>query len=221
MDGTLSDSEALHFQAYRIVFARMLPDHPANPISRDFYNANMAGKTKFISLSALLPEGGNSAEDIEKVATALEDEFSRLAKTDLKPLPGLLGLLDFLSEQGVRCGIVTNAPPTELEFGVDCLGLEGRFEALVPSSECSDAKPHPAPYLEGLRRLDLKSSEAFAVEDSLAGVRSAVDAGLVTIGVTTSRSEQELLDQGAAMTVADFSDAELWSSIRAALDKRS
>eukprot|EP00961_Rhodomonas_salina_P078287 1052038-Rhodomonas_salina.1 len=96
MQGTLSDSEALHFQAYRIVFARelqttvvhcskstsatfnrtrllagMLPDHPANPISRDFYNANMAGKTKFISLSALLPEGGNSAEDIEKVATVL------------------------------------------------------------------------------------------------------------------------------------------------------
>jgi beta-phosphoglucomutase-like phosphatase (HAD superfamily) len=51
MDGTLSDSETLHWDAYRRVFARLVPNCEANPISREFYNTHMGGKTKVISMA--------------------------------------------------------------------------------------------------------------------------------------------------------------------------
>jgi len=207
MDGTLSDSESLHWGAYRRVFARMVPDCKANPISREFYNANMGGKTKMNALAEVLPD---ASDDFKKqICTALEDEFNILAKTDLTPLPGLTALLDSLKGGGVRMALVTNAPPSEMTFGISCLGLVGRFEALVPSAECSHGKPHPAPYIEGLRRLGLEPGEAIAVEDSLAGVQSAVAAGLFTVGVTTSRSAGELEAEGAGLIIADFTDKHL------------
>lgn len=47
---------------------------------------------------------------------------------------------------------------------------------LVPSSECERGKPDPAPYVEGLRRLGLAAENVIALEDSPAGIKSAVDA---------------------------------------------
>ena len=44
--GTLSDSESLHWRAYQNVFLRELPQFQANPISRPYYNAHMGGRTK-------------------------------------------------------------------------------------------------------------------------------------------------------------------------------
>lgn len=46
LQGTLSDSEAIHWQSYKRVFAEQVPDFPANPISRAYYMQNMGGRTK-------------------------------------------------------------------------------------------------------------------------------------------------------------------------------
>ena len=70
MDGTLSDSEALHWRAYREVFLRLVPTFGANPISRDFYNQNMGGKTKASALASILP--GIGAAEQSRICQALE-----------------------------------------------------------------------------------------------------------------------------------------------------
>jgi len=140
-----------------------------------------------------------------------------LASTELKCLPGVSHLLDLLDRHSVRAALVTNAPPSEMHFAVDVLNLSGRFAAQVPSAECAAGKPSPEPYLEGLRRLDLDAQYCFAVEDSPAGIESATQAGLFTVGVCTSRTSEELLALGAGMTVDDFQDAALLAAIRSAL----
>jgi beta-phosphoglucomutase-like phosphatase (HAD superfamily) len=86
------------------------------------------------------------------------------------------------------------------------LRLEPFFEALVLGEECARAKPHPDPYLRGLELIGLAGSprDAIAVEDSPAGLRAAVAAGIPTVGVTSTQSAEALLEAGACAVVADF-----------------
>jgi beta-phosphoglucomutase-like phosphatase (HAD superfamily) len=49
-----------------------------------------------------------------------------------------------------------------------------------------------------------------AFEDSVAGIRSAVGAGIYTIGITSSHLAEDLLNAGASMTIEDFNDKQLW-----------
>jgi len=77
---------------------------------------------------------------------------------------------------GRQIALVTNAPPTEMAFSLACLDLSNCFDVRVAAGDAPQPKPHPAPYVEGLRRLGVRAKEAIAFEDSLAGVRSAVSA---------------------------------------------
>jgi HAD superfamily hydrolase (TIGR01509 family) len=92
------------------------------------------------------------------------------------------------------------------------LPAAGRFSALdslpVPTS-----KPDPAVYLHALDRLGLGADEAVAIEDAAAGVRSAVAAGIWTIGNLAfvspdERAERaaELEQAGAAVIVTSWAE---------------
>jgi beta-phosphoglucomutase-like phosphatase (HAD superfamily) len=86
----------------------------------------------------------------------------------------------------------------------------GNGERLVIGAECSDAKPHPEPYLEGLRRVGASASQAIAFEDSPSGMAAAVAAGLPTFGLATTQSAEALLAAGAVAVIHDFTDDALW-----------
>lgn len=70
--------------------------------------------------------------------------------------------------------------------------------------DCEFPKPHPAPYIRALKLAAVGAEEAIAVEDSPSGIRSATAAGLVTIGVRSTQSDEVLREAGAIFTVADF-----------------
>ncbi len=96
------------------------------------------------------------------------------------------------------------------------VGLESFFgegERLVIGAECARAKPHPEPYLEGLRRLRVPAADAIAFEDSPSGLQAAVAAGLATFGISTTQSADVLAAAGAAAVIPDFRDEALWRAL--------
>lgn len=56
--------------------------------------------------------------------------------------------------------------------------------------------------------------QAIAFEDSPSGVKSAVAAGLLTIGVATGHAPATLTAAGAALVIADYTDAALGAAVR-------
>jgi beta-phosphoglucomutase-like phosphatase (HAD superfamily) len=52
------------------------------------------------------------------------------------------------------------------------------MDFVLVREDYQNAKPHPEPYLTGLRRFGATKEEALVVEDSLRGLRSAVAAGI-------------------------------------------
>ena len=99
---------------------------------------------------------------------------------------------------------------------------------LYIGDECTRSKPFPDPYLKALSLLEqqqqadaantlqsIDKSNVIVIEDSRAGIQAGVAASIRVIGITTTLSEEELLDAGAFMTIDDFDDEKLWELVNA------
>ena len=87
-----------------------------------------------------------------------------------------------------RLGIVTRANRAEVEFVLSLARLEYAFTCVVAAEDAFPAKPSPAPYRKALERLDRHRPIAaramvVALEDTLAGIRSARSAGVACVAV--------------------------------------
>jgi beta-phosphoglucomutase-like phosphatase (HAD superfamily) len=78
-------------------------------------------------------------------------------------------------------------------------------EAFVTSSDITNGKPAPDPYLKGAEALGFAARDCVVVEDAPAGVRSGKAAGARVIGLCTTMAAQELWDAGADWVVRDCS----------------
>ncbi len=205
LDGTLVDTDPLHFQAY----LRLLQDHARSAIDFTLYTTHIMGFGHAEIFAMLFPDADTASH--AALAVRKEQLFRALLREiTVEPRPGLVELLDWARDRGVPCGVVTNAPRENAMLMLDMCRLTGRFDAVVFGEELSHPKPHPMPYLVGLDKLGGHADRAIAFEDSLSGVRSASAARIHTVGVRTSLSAQALRDAGAAHTLDDFRDELLW-----------
>ena len=100
---------------------------------------------------------------------------------------------------------------------LEALQLKEAFDIIILGEEQTAAKPDPTPYQVALEKLGLQPQEAIAIEDSPSGMRSAVDAGIRTIGITSTQAPETLQNLGAFMTISDFTDLQLWTFLNSQL----
>jgi HAD superfamily hydrolase (TIGR01509 family) len=202
MDGTLVHSDPVHLQA----FVEVLKPEGVT-INEEIYRSTIIGRTNEAIFASLLPH--LPVEKHEAYADEKEATFRRMA-SDLKPLEGLLELLDWAEARGIRIALVTNAPRLNADHMLEALGLAGRFEVEITIEAVERGKPDPLPYLTALERLGLKAEEAVAFEDSPSGMRAAKAAGLFSFGVLTGLSAGEMREIGADGAILTFRDPALW-----------
>jgi len=132
-------------------------------------------------------------------------------------VPGLMALLDRAERGGVPMVAVTNAPRANAELLLTGLGIAHRFKAVVIGDELAHGKPHPLPYLEGLRLAGASAQAALAFEDSRSGIQSATAARIATIGMRTGLSHADLIAAGAIASASAFDDPELIGRVEQAM----
>jgi HAD superfamily hydrolase (TIGR01509 family) len=199
LDGTLTDTDRLHFEAYRRL---LLPYGKAVTMAE--YKGRIMGATNAAIMAWLFPDLPRARHE------ALADEKERLFRSQLdrmEPLAGLVALLDWADARKIKLGVVTNAPRANAETMLKGLGLSTRFPVLVIGDELERGKPDPLPYVTGLRRLGSTRERALAFEDSRSGVAAASTAGIETIGLRTGLDDATLRAAGASATIADFTDS--------------
>lgn len=198
LDGTLTDTDALHYEAYRILLAPL-----GKAVSHETYKAWIMGAANQAIMAWLFLD--------EPIARhrALADEKERLFRTlatSMRPLSGLIDLLAWAEARKIKTAVVTNAPRFNAEMMLRAIGLAERFPVLVISEEVARGKPDPLPYLTALDRLGATADAALAFEDSRSGVQAATAAGIETVGMTTGLDAATLRGVGASGTIADFTD---------------
>lgn len=198
LDGTLADTDPLHFEA----FAAALEPHGI-AIDHQFFKTAISGRSNEAICRDLFPNA--SRDEHDRFADDKEAAFRR-ASGGLTAIDGLHALLDRARGRGIRIGLVTNAPAANVHHVLDLLALTGAFDPLVLAEELPRSKPDPLPYQTALAALGLGPDEAVVFEDSIPGVQAGKAAGILTVGMTTTLSADALRQAGADVTVSDFRD---------------
>jgi sugar-phosphatase len=89
------------------------------------------------------------------------------------------------------------------------LTLGRLFDVVVTAAEIEWGKPDPACYLTAAAKLQLAPAHCVVFEDSVSGVRAAVAAGMVCIGVQSGHLADVLTAEGVRHVIPDFSLAQL------------
>jgi sugar-phosphatase len=152
------------------------------------------GRPSITTIREYLPDGDHLAENRE----IERDEITDL--DGVVPLPGALELLSALPRG--RWTIVTSCSRRLAEVRLKTSGLP-RPEVFVTSSDITNGKPAPDPYLKGAGVLGFSPRDCVVVEDAPAGVRSGKAAGTRVIALRTTMTEKELWDAGADWVVGD------------------
>lgn len=129
----------------------------------------------------------------------------RAAEPDLEfeELPGAADLISELHQAGVPLALVTGGSRARCDRVLEKLGLADVFDAVVAWGDVDAGKPAPDCYELAARRLGLPPGSCLAFEDAAGGVRSAVGAGVVCVGVSKNRAA--LMACGAQEVVDDLS----------------
>jgi HAD superfamily hydrolase (TIGR01509 family) len=202
IDGTLTDTDALHLEAFNEVLGPHghVFDHARFTKELQGFS-NVSISERFL---AGQPPGRQAIIMGEK-----EQAFRKLVAGRIQPLPGLMALLAQADRANIPMVAVTNAPRLNAQMLLSGLGIADRFKVVVIGDELPLGKPHPMPYLEGLRAVGGAPETSVAFEDSRSGVQSASSAGIQTIGIRTSLSHVDLLGAGAVMSAKAFDDPKL------------
>lgn len=208
IDGTLVESDPLHLEAFNRAFA---------PFGHSFDRARFGRELQGLANAAIgarfLPQ--ETPERQWEIMMAKEALFRELAEEGVEPVHGLFELLDWADEVGLPAVAVTNAPRPNADLLLDSIKVRHRFKAVVIGDELAHGKPHPLPYLEGLRILGAAAENAVAFEDSRTGIQSAKGAGIATVGIATGLEPNQLLEAGATLAARNYADAAVLEFIQA------
>lgn len=205
LDGTLVDSDHLHFAAYCELLAER-----GRPLSLTDYRTHIMGNANDAIMDRFFP---GEAADHAAITDRKEAMFRASLSSKVEPVAGIRPLLDRAEAVGAGVAVVTNAPRENAEAMLAAAGLTDRFPVLVIGNECRRPKPDPAPYRVAMTALGITPSQAVAFEDSRSGLRAARASGARVFGLTTGLTPAQLLQAGAHQTIADFTDPALWAHL--------
>lgn len=205
MDGVVIDSNPYH----KIAWERFLTGQGHHFDDQLFDNV-LSGRTGPTSLRMLfgddLPE-----EQLNGYLAEVDNNYQEILRQteDVLPIAGVHAFIDQILQSGVRLALATSAPPLNIELGLQKLKLENTFEHIVGKVDVIQGKPHPEVYLTTLKRLGMAAENCIVFEDSKAGIQSGRSAGIQVVGVASGHTREELLQEGVAMVVDDFTDLAL------------
>ncbi|KAA3607183.1 MAG: HAD family phosphatase [Planctomycetota bacterium] len=178
MDGTLVDSEALHFESTN----RILAEFGANLSEAEFQPYIGMAEEPF--WQDLIRRFALPLPALELAQRRTEALAVRMQSLSLPPLPGVLPLLQRIQAAGLPCGVASSSPRAMIEQTLECAGLTSFFQGWWSGHEdVVHGKPAPDLYRKAAAALKLKADRCVAVEDSATGLASAKAAGLFTVAI--------------------------------------
>ena len=100
-----------------------------------------------------------------------------VAEFGVEAKPGIHELLAVLKGQGIKTAIATSSPMDRATAYLGGLGLLDKFDRICSGHDVKCGKPAPDIYLYAASCIGISPENCLAIEDSMAGIRSAHAAG--------------------------------------------
>jgi HAD superfamily hydrolase (TIGR01509 family) len=175
MDGTLVDTEP-YWMAAEVDLVASYGGSWSHEQSLQLVGLGLEDAARiFQSVGVRMPVG----EIVDHLTDAV---MERVRVSGVPFRPGARDLLVSLREAGIPTALVTMSLRRMATAVVDQIDFPA-FDLVVAGDDVTRPKPFPDPYLQACTTLGIDPTETIAIEDSPNGVRSAVAARCVTLGV--------------------------------------
>lgn len=194
VDGTLLDTERIYMQAWKDAAAE-LGYEITDELLRKTRAINVRDAAKIFEENI---GNGFSYDKTRAVRVRIAEEIIKRESPILKP--GVTELLDWLTEHNIRLSVASSTHLKGTKEHLDESKILDRFEVVVGGDMVTKGKPNPDIFLKAAELLGLEPSECIVVEDSPAGIRAAVAAGMKAVLVPDQAAiTQEIIDMSDAV----------------------
>jgi HAD superfamily hydrolase (TIGR01509 family) len=216
LDGTLADTEPLHFAAFNEV---LRPE--GIEIPREEYFSRLIGYTDHDCFEVVLKENGKDAgaSHIETLSAGKAARYQAMIRDRDVMYPGAV---DFARACAARFPlmIVTGTLRAEAELILRRAGLRDLFVDIVAAEDVEHGKPAPDGFIAALGRLGfllrqrdaIAPAEALAIEDTAAGIEAARRAGVRVLALRHTAPASDLA--GADIVRESLRDTDLDDILR-------
>ena len=201
LDGTLADTEQAHFTAWQLLCRQLGRELTWEQFKPTFGMGNP-------DILHLLLGSGLSELQLDALSEEKEELFRQETGGVIEAMPGARALVAHLTELGVPQAIGSSAPPDNITFMLQALGLGSSFDAVVSRWEVANGKPAPDIFLRAAEKLAVPAKQCVVLEDAPAGVLAARAGGMRCVALVSTWPEDAL--HAADLVVRDLSSVR-WS----------
>ena len=168
-DGVLVDTEFWYYAAGQRALADL-----GLPLDKEQYLRDMSqGSGTWAQARA----AGIDEETISRQRKVRDVYYREYLRTETIEIDGVVDTLAELSKHA-RMAIVTTSKRVDFEIIHARRQIRQFMDFVLVREDYQLAKPHPEPYLTGLKRFGATKEETLVVEDSSRGLNSALAAGI-------------------------------------------
>ena len=210
-NGVIIDDEPLQMAAYKDVLAGQGIDLTES----DYYSALGMDDRTFVRAAFERAKKKLTDDVLQLMTEGKTVRHRKLIEQELPLFPGVVTLLK-ASAREFSLGLVSMAAADEIDYVLERARLSPLFSVTVSAENVSNCKPAPECYATALqklnekrlaeRRLPVLPRECLVIEDSPPGIMSGRAAGMRTLGVTNTVSEEQLRTAGADVVTPSLAD---------------
>ncbi|MBK8979329.1 MAG: beta-phosphoglucomutase family hydrolase [Planctomycetes bacterium] len=228
LDGVLTDTAALHAEAWKRTFDEFLLQRSAargetfRPFDPDVdYRTFVDGKRRYDGVRDFLrsrgielPEGNPGDSPDHATVCGVGNRKNALvgAAIDAGRVRVFAGSVEFLRQaraRGIRTALVSSS--ANAAAVLRAAGLEDAFDVRIDGVVAAErrlaGKPAPDTFLAATRELGVEPKRAVVIEDAISGVAAGAAGGFgLVIGVARHDDPQQLFDAGADVVVGDLAE---------------
>ncbi|MEM9328529.1 MAG: HAD family phosphatase [Bacteroidota bacterium] len=196
MDGVIVDNHRYHFQAWLI-----LGEKYGKSFDENTYKEQLNGRTLTEVVQYIFGDDGIDTEGIRAIGEEKEALYRKLYRPHLAMTPGLADFMADCERLDVPMVVGTSAPPVNVDFTLDGLGIRSKFRAILDERAVTKGKPHPEIYEKCAKAIGLANQQCVVFEDAVSGIKAGQSAGSKVIALATSHDRSEL---SADLVIDDF-----------------
>ncbi|HZS07436.1 MAG TPA: HAD family phosphatase [Blastocatellia bacterium] len=221
-NGVIVDDEPLHLELFR----RVLGEEGLTLTDEDYHEKYLGYDDRGAFIAALTDQGqAAKAEDDAYIGGLIE----RKAGYYLEAINGRMLLFPGVVELARRAAgrfplaIASGALRHEIELVLIRAEIRDCFSVIVASEDVSACKPDPEGYVRALAALNeirggqgkIQPTECLVIEDSIAGIEAAHQAGMRCVAVANSYTAEELTAADAiVVSLTDFAPEAVFAELK-------
>jgi len=196
VDGTLVDTEALHFKTWQQAFRESSVEFSPDDFNRLF---------GLDPIPTVMTRMGCSRERAAEIAERKAGLF-RERVADIKAFPGAAALLAEARQEGLLIALISSTSRADVEnYLLPCIGPRGIVDLVVTGEMVARGKPQPDTLNLAMETLGVAPGRALTAGDTIFDIAAGRKAGVTVAGVSSNPAQaQALRSAGAHQVAADL-----------------